>query len=207
MSTAHQIRQRTNRRMQTGGTYAALTLALSLCAWVTPGCLRAQAKTMPVVPLAVPAPPERVVDATDPQSPPLLFLPEAPVPDTLPRPRPTPPPQRTDVRPPEPPKPDPADAVKPAEETPRLPATPTLQTTPALQEGGVDRRIRTLLAQATSDLNRINIQALNADARTQFDTARRFVSQAEDALRAKNLMFASNLAEKASVLAALLAGR
>ena len=160
-----------------------------------------------VVPLAVPAPPARVVDASDPKSPPIVSLPEAPVPDTLPRPPLTPPPQRTDVRPPEAPKPDPADPAKPAEDTTRLPATPTLQTTPTLQEGGVDRRIRTLLAQATNDLNRINVQGLNADARTQFETARRFVSQAEDALRAKNLMFASNLAEKASVLAALLAGR
>ena len=207
MSTTHQMRERTNQRMQTGGTYAALTLALSLSALATPGCLRAQAKTMPVVPLAVPAPPARVVDASDPKSPPIVSLPEAPVPDTLPRPLLTPPPQRTDVRPPEAPKPDPADPAKPAEDTTRLPATPTLQTTPTLQEGGVDRRIRTLLAQATNDLNRINVQGLNADARTQFETARRFVSQAEDALRAKNLMFASNLAEKASVLAALLAGR
>ena len=38
-----------------------------------------------------------------------------------------------------------------------------------------------LLAPGDSDLNRINYQALNADARTQYDTARRFISQAEDA--------------------------
>ena len=48
---------------------------------------------------------------------------------------------------------------------------------------------------------------LNADAQTQYDTAKRFIRQAEDALRAKNLVFAKNLADKAAALAAQLAGR
>jgi hypothetical protein len=99
----------------------------------------------------------------------------------------------------------PADVAKPAEDISRPPTT--LQTTPAQQEGDVERRIRTLLSQAMNDLNRINYQALNVDGRTQYDTAKRFVSQAEEAVRAKNLVYGSNLAEKAAALASQLAGR
>jgi hypothetical protein len=42
-----------------------------------------------------------------------------------------------------------------------------------------------VLTRATTDLNRIDYRALNADARTQYDTAKRFVTQAQEALRAK----------------------
>ena len=66
--------------------------------------------------------------------------------------------------------------------------------------------MRAQLAQATGELNRINVQSLNADARQQFDTARRFVTQAEDALRSRNLVFAANLADKAVALAVQLSG-
>ena len=58
-----------------------------------------------------------------------------------------------------------------------------------------------------TDLNRINYQNLSSDGRTQYDMAKRFVSQAEDALRAKNLPFANNLADKAASIATQLAGR
>ena len=60
------------------------------------------------------------------------------------------------------------------------------------------------MARAGGDLNRIDYRALNADARTQYDTAKRFIQQAEEAIRAKNLPFAKNLADKAAVLATQL---
>jgi hypothetical protein len=53
----------------------------------------------------------------------------------------------------------------------------------------------------------VNSQALNSDGKTQYDTAKRFVSQAEEAIKARNFVFAANLADKASALAATLAGR
>ena len=108
---------------------------------------------------------------------------------------------------PEPPKPEPApvEPPKPAEEPPK-PQT-TLQTTPAGAEGEVERSIRTTLARAAADLTRVDYRVLNADARTQYDTAKRFIQQAEEAIRAKNLVFAKNLADKAAALAAQLAGR
>ena len=61
--------------------------------------------------------------------------------------------------------------------------------------------------RATADLNRIDYRALNAEARVQYDTAKRFISQAQEALRAKNLVFARSLADKAAALAAQLAGK
>jgi hypothetical protein len=67
--------------------------------------------------------------------------------------------------------------------------------------------VRILIAQAMDDLNRVNYQALNADARNQYDMAKRFAVQAEEAIRARNLVFANNLADKAAALAAQLLGR
>ena len=44
------------------------------------------------------------------------------------------------------------------------------------REVEVERRVRTQLTHASTDLNRIDYQALNTDARTQYDTAKRFVA-------------------------------
>ncbi len=163
------------------------------------GCARAHAKTAPdAPPLEMPEPPPRNVEpkATDVLAPaPPVEAPE-PAPIAPLRPRPALPR----------PEPAPSGPPRPVEEPARPPAT-TLQTTPTGAEGEVERTIRTVLARATADLNRIDYRALNADARTQYDTAKRFVSQAQDALREKNLVFARNLADKAASLAAQLAGR
>ena len=58
-----------------------------------------------------------------------------------------------------------------------------------------------------SDLNRVDYARLNANARNQYDSAKRFVSLSEDALKTRNLVFAGTLADKAEELAAQLAGR
>lgn len=185
----------------------AVVPALCLCAIFLSGCFRLQAKAVPEVPLETPEAPPRIVEVTDPETPPIVSLPDEPARNTPPRPRPQPPsPRAQSPASVEPPKAEiPADAAR--VEDPARVQPPTLQTTPAQQEGEVERRIRQQLARATGDLNRINYQALNTDARTQFDTAKRFVGQADEALKAKNLVFAENLAEKAAALAAELSGR
>lgn len=71
----------------------------------------------------------------------------------------------------------------------------------------MERQIRATVQRANADLNRIDYRALNKDARIQYDTAKRFIRQADDAIRAKNLLFAKNLAEKAATLAAQLSSR
>jgi outer membrane biosynthesis protein TonB len=185
-------------------------LLVGIPAFLVSGCVRAHARTEPEPPpLDAPAPPPRNVEARTP---------EAPLPVTLVEPGPTvlapPPPapsaqQRPDPTKPEPPKVEPAapvEAAKPVQDSRSQPTT-TLQTTPAEREAQVEKGTRDTLARALADLNRIDYGRLKADARAQYDQARRFISQAEDALQKRNLVFASNLADKASTLAAQLAGR
>lgn len=174
------------------------------------GCTRAKAKTAPELPaLHMPEPPPRDVEPNEPEPPPPATLPAEPARNATPRPRPpsASPPSR-DSRP-EPPKPEAAppaaEPPKPSEE-PKPPAT-TLQTTPPEAESEVERSIRETLNRATNDLNRIDYRVLNPDARTQYDTAKNFLRQADAAIRAKNLVFAKNLAEKAAALAVQLRGK
>jgi hypothetical protein len=172
------------------------------------GCARAQAKVVPEMPpLDVPAPPPRFVDAAEVEPPPPPPPPEdpAPAPPVRPRAAPTVQQQRPEPKP-EPPRvevPPPAE-LKPAEESR---TAPQLQTQPAAREAQLERKINDMLSRAGTNLNRVDYRGLNPDARTQYDQAKRFISQAQDALREKNLVFAENLADKANTLAAQLSGR
>jgi len=180
-----------------------------LGATVLSACAHGQAKTIAdLPPLDMPAAPPRVVEATEPQQPAVVSLPDEPRTNLPARPS-TPAQKPVEPRPSEPPKGDQlvTEQPRPAEEPPKNAPPTTLQTTPTQREGEVERRVRILIAQATNDLNRVNYQALNVDARNQYDTAKRFATQAEEALRARNLVFASNLADKAAALAAQLPGR
>ena len=187
-----------------------LALVLVAGGAIAAGCAKAQAKVVPEPPaLEVPMPPPRNVEATEqPEPPPPAVPPEEPAaPAAPPRPRPVPAnAQRPESRP------DPPRTEAPASPEPQRPAdetrTPdTLQTTPAVRQAQVERTIRDTLASASTNLNKVDYRALNADARTQYDQAKRFISQAQDALREKNLVFAANLAEKANTLASQLSGR
>lgn len=177
------------------------------------GCVRAQAKVTPDQPLEVPAPPPREVDVNDSEPPPPVPLVTEPARNAPPRSRSTQPPRTEPARPDatKPDQPLTPEAPKPPEEIkpPAPPAPPptVLQTTPATAEGEVERAIRGTMARASADLNRIDYRALNKEARTQYDMAKRFVQQAETALHEKNHQFARTLADKAAVIAAQLAGR
>jgi outer membrane biosynthesis protein TonB len=172
------------------------------------GCMRTAAKTAPDAPLDMPAPPPREMEPSETETPAPVPLVTEPARNTPPRPRPVPrePPARVEPPKPEPPKVEPPIEVpKPVEEPPKSPST--LQTTPATAEGEVERAIRASLLRANADLNRIDYRVLNADAKTQYDTAKRFIRQADEAMRAKNLVFAKTVADKAVVIAAQLGGR
>jgi hypothetical protein len=98
---------------------------------------------------------------------------------------------------------DPAVAVpeaKPAEPAP-------LRTPQTVNDAEAERRIREVLTRASRTLSQVNERALGSDARMQYQSARRFIDQADGALRASNYMFASYLADKAEVLARGLVGR
>ena len=182
---------------------------MMLLSLLASGCARAHAKTAPDAPsLEMPPPPARDVEPTDTDAPAPMPLVQEPAHTTPPRPRPAPREQpRSEPPKSEPPKaePAPAEPAKPVDEVPKSPSP--LQTAPATVEGEVERAIRTTLTKATSDLNRVDYRALNTDARTQYDTAKRFIGQADEEIQAKNLVFAKNLAEKAAALAAQLGGR
>ena len=183
-------------------------LPLVLVSVVASGCMRTAAKTAPDAPLDMPAPPPREMEPNETETPAPVPLVTEPARNTPPRPRPVPrePPPRVEPPKPEPPKIEPpVEPPKPVEEPVKTPST--LQTTPATAEGEVERSIRASLMRANADLNRIDYRVLNADAKTQYDTAKRFIRQADEAMRAKNLVFAKTVADKAVVLAAQLGGR
>jgi hypothetical protein len=121
------------------------------------------------------------------EPPPARPAPKAPTPP----PPAAPPAQRSD-------RTDPAPAPPPTDVTPPR----TLQTTANVE--AVERKIRTTLTDASRRLGRIDYRGLSVEGKAQYDIAKRFVEQAEEALVAKNLLFASQLADKASVLAVLL---
>jgi hypothetical protein len=156
-------------------------------------------------PLEMPPPPPRDVQPNEVEAPPPVGLPTEPARNAPVRSRPSPP-ARTEPPKVEPPKPEAPPVEPPKVDEPPKPPT-TLQTTPANSEGEVERGIRASLLRANADLNRIDYRQLNADARTQYDQAKRFVQQADEAIRTKNLVFAKTIADKAATIAAQLAGR
>ncbi len=112
----------------------------------------------------------------------------------------------------------PSKAEPPKGETPAKPGTPpgredaqrpagTLQTMPPGTQAEMDRQVQSLLAQATRDLGRVNYSVLNADGKGQYETARRFIEQAQQAVKEQNLTLALRLADNAATIASVLAGR
>jgi outer membrane biosynthesis protein TonB len=183
-----------NRRMS-----RLLCLAVVALAFAASACVSAQAKGDPAGPaLAPPAPPPHTIIPIE-----IVEQPAAPAES----PEPTPVIVRPMARPaapkPEKPAEKPAEKADPAAVPPPAAPSPPLQTTTNVTE--VEKAIRARMAQASRDLDRTDYRALNAERRAQYDTAKRFIQQADDALKVKNLVFAEQLADKAATLAAALA--
>jgi hypothetical protein len=173
-------------------------IVMLLCA-STVACAKARVKAEPAMTeLMPPPPPPRVVEAFATE--PLPTVEPSPVESALASlPPPTPP--RPLVKP-EPPK---TEVVAPPPERPAATAPAlTLKPGPNVQTQQTEASIRNLLDRALRDLQKVNYAALNADGRAQFETARRFMQQADDALKATNLPFASKLADKAATMASVL---
>jgi hypothetical protein len=169
-------------------------LLLGALAALAGGCA-ARTSAAPVaapVDLRPPAPPPRILPAPpDPVAPePVADTAVVPPPAAPPRP-----PSRPAARPP---------AVAPATSPEASPA-PALR--PGVTSGSsatTEASVRTLLESARRDLARITPASLSADARTQYEAASRFADQADAALKARNLVYAGMLADKAATLAAAL---
>ena len=169
-----------------------LTASMGACA------AKAQVLTEAEMPLLdPPVPPPRVVAVYAPEPEPIAATPTVEEPA---------PPVRPPARPSRPePKPEPAATTTEAVETVARPAPPSLTLTPTPgSEQQTVAAIRDLIGRASRDLSRVNAATLNADGRAQYDTARRFLQQAEDALKTRNIVFAGKLADKAATMAAVL---
>jgi hypothetical protein len=170
------------------------------------GCATTTAKA-PVMPQAldVPPPPARVIVPPEPDPPPPTPVPEPEMRTQKPtrtRPAaPRPDPRAEANRTAKPETPPPSESAKPV---PAGPAGVSLEQELPASPAEMARRVRQQLDQAKSDLGRVNYGALNADGKSQYDTAKRFMEQADQALKEKNLVFAGKLAEKAASLAALV---
>ena len=195
------------------GTRRLLIVLAVLLAPLGAGCSRVHAKEAPESPpLEMPAPPPRDVEPNElPEAPDPIPLAQEPA-HTAPS-RARPPiqqPSRNEPPRQEPPKPEqqatPASEVPKPDEAPK-PPSPTLQTTPSTAEGEVERGIKATLKRAGDDLNRIDYRALNSDGRMQYNQAKGYLRQADEAMNKKNLLFAKTLADKAAALATQLGGK
>ena len=187
-----------------------LIAALSLA-----GCAKAQAKAAADgPPLQVPEPPPRVLA---PPEEPLASAPLTPEAETPPATAPRTPATRPPVRRPpnaaNTPEPEPRQEPAPtppvaAQPTPP-PAEPPRELRPALSaaDAAEERKVRDVLARAARDLNRVDYQRLSTQGRSQYDQSKRFSDQAEQAIKDRNYVFATTLADKAAALAAELLGR
>ncbi len=171
------------------------------------GCAKARASTQPAgPPLDTPLPPPRVVSSPIESEPIVTAVP--PIEGLSPRTTPNAP--RAAAPRPERTEPPPAAAASQVPAPPATPSTPeepprTLQTTANAPQA--EQRIRGLLANATRDLGRIDYSKLSVDAQAQYDIAKRFTEQADEAMKGKNIVFAEQLADKAAALAAQLLKR
>ena len=173
------------------------------------GCARPRVQTSPdSTGLEVPTPPDRVVAPPAPEPMPDVSTPEADARPERPRtnrsnPRPEP---RKEAPKPETP-PTTTEATKPVPTIPAPPPAVTLQPVAPASLSEVERQVRDQIAQANATLDRADYGRLSADGKSQYDSVKRFIEQARQALNEKNFVFAGKLAEKALSLAAGLVGR
>lgn len=168
-------------------------------------CAKARAEAVPAgPPLAMTAPPPRILapveqplEATPAVADvPAVPAPRAPVPPPIRRPVPASVPAEAEARP-EPAPVVAAPVVEPGRE---------LRAAPSTADAAAERQVRDLLARASRSLGRVDYRRLSAEGRSQYEQAKRFSDQAEDALRDRNFPFAATLADKAATLAAQLGG-
>lgn len=162
------------------------------------GCVKPKPQVEPEMPvLEPPPPPPRVIVSYEPE----------PEPEPAAEPEPVETPETQRPRPSRPARSDPASRPEPAPPPAARPATPppSLTLKPSSgSEAKTEASIRDLLSRASRDLGRANYGALDPDGRTQYDTAKRFLEQAEEALKTRNYVFAGKLADKAATMAAVL---
>jgi hypothetical protein len=192
----------------------AAVLALVACVGTAAGCATGKAQSSPELPaLSVPAPPPRVLPPLE-GGPIEVVLPPGAESPTATRPQTRHPNEgvrgdagRSDVKT-EPPR----SEAPPAENTPTEPPLATeprgpVPLPPDTETVRAAHGVRQLLGRADRDLNNVDYRALPIDAKSQYDTAKRFMALADKAIKDQNLVFAQTLADKAAAIAAVLSRR
>ncbi len=189
-----------------------ILLVVPLLAIAAGGCASASAsgKSKDVPALNVPPPPPRVIEPSpDPLPEPVSELPttptatpSAPKPNRTREQRPAATEAKPGEKPTEPPPPEPAPVAPP-------PVAPPAQLrTPETADGSnAAKTVRSTIDRTHQLFSGINYQSLSKDRKKAYDDAKRFIQQAEDALKQGNIVFAQGVATKAETLAKELAGR
>jgi outer membrane biosynthesis protein TonB len=179
---------------------AFLLLALApLGAGCAEKVVNAEVRVEPPAALTVPQPPPRVIVPPQPDAPAQVEDSTPPSPARTHPPRPVPRPESK----PDTARPDAAAEAPPAAETPQAPP----ENRPVPADAASVAAVRQQMSRATQTLGQVNYAGLSNDMKAQFDTANRFLSLAEQALKEGNLLFASTLTDKAGAIASLLTGR
>lgn len=174
------------------------------------GCVTAKAKGPATNPaLEVPPPPPRMVEPL-PSEPVAAIEPVADLPPATPTTRPRPQPPR-DNTPRETAKPEPKPEPPPATEPAAQPTAPAAAPAPQIRAPGDNsetaRQVRDTLDRAGKTLEKIDYRVLNRQHKESYDTAKKFMLEAEDAMKRANLQLAKFLADKADTLAKELQAR
>ncbi len=185
-----------------------LLLVLAVAA-VAAGCASAQAKSpADHTTLEVPPVPPRVIEAL-----PVAAAPPEPVEDLPPvaaippRPRPAPASAARDTTRIDPKAAEAAPVEPPPAAAPPPPPAPQLRTPGTMDGAEAARQVNDVIGRARQALGSIDYQRLSSERRSQYDSARLMLTQADDAVKASNFELARKLAEKADVLATEMKGR
>jgi hypothetical protein len=150
----------------------------------------------------MPVPPPRVFAPVEEEEP----LAAGPVvPETPATEAPSVPQRRPPRRAANPPEEKPEPAPQPPQPAPEPQRELRAATAPADAEA--DRKIRALLTTASRNLMNVDYQKLSLAGREQYQQAKDFGEQANEALTQRNYVFAETLADKAAKLASELLGR
>lgn len=183
---------------------------------ISAGCETTKAATEKREPLVVPpAPPRVIAPSPEPEEESVIGDEREPVPP-LPRPqrtsRDTNTPRVVEPKPPQQGAPGPTEAESQAKPAPAVPApsvspAPELRTIDTPDPAQATRRVRDSLERAGRTLSQIDYVKLPKTSQLQYDMAKRFMEQADEALKAKNFTAAQLMAEKAETMAKELLGR
>ncbi len=176
-------------------------------------CMTTKAATAKREPLVVPpAPPRVIAPVPEPDDESVTGGEREPVPQ-LPRQSRTAPREnapRTEPKPPQQGAPGPteAEAKAPAPAAPAavVPA-PELRTIDTPDAALATRQVRDIMERAGRTLAQIDYGKLAKASQLQYDMAKRFIEQSEEALKLKNFTAAQLMAEKAETIARELSGR